>query len=206
MRRTGMMRSWPLAVCFALTGALMGTDPATEACAEDAAAVKAAGGTAAMDAERASRWQAIAVQIFGERKIDPTDTLIRLDAPARAEDAALVPITLTMPEKDKIKSVYLVIDDNPAPFAARVTFGPAADAGTLQLRVRIDAYTNVHAVADLTRYLTALRDGTRQAIAAGVSISDAVHRVAQSERSRWALFDDHHARNVIQAYKVLEWE
>lgn len=146
MRRTGIMRSWPLAL--ALMGALMGTGPATEARAEDAATAKAVGDTAAMEAERAARWQAIAAQIFGDRKIEPTDTLIRLDAPARAEDAALVPITLTMPEKDKIKSVYLVIDDNPAPFAARVTFGPAADAGRLQLRVRIDTYTNVHAVAE----------------------------------------------------------
>src|SRR3546814_9216097 len=53
-----------------------------------------------------------------------------------------------MPEKDKIKSVYLVIDDNPAPLAAHVTFGPAADPGALHLRVRIDTYTNVHAVAE----------------------------------------------------------
>jgi quinoprotein relay system zinc metallohydrolase 2 len=62
------------------------------------------------------------------------------------------------------------------------------------------------AVADLTRYLTALRDETRQAIAAGVSIGEAARRVGQSERSRWALFDDYNARNVIQAYKELEWE
>src|SRR3546814_5400499 len=53
-----------------------------------------------------------------------------------------------MPEKDKIKSVYLVIDDNPAPLAAHVTFGPAADPGALHLRVRIDTYTNVHAVSE----------------------------------------------------------
>ena len=139
MRGNGIVRGWLPAL--ALIGTIMGTGPATEARAEDAAAAKAVGDTAAMAAERAARWQAIAAQIFGDRKIEPTDTLIRLDAPARAEDAALVPITLTMPEKDKIKSVYLVIDDNPSPFAARVTFGPAADAGTLQLRVRIDAYT-----------------------------------------------------------------
>jgi quinoprotein relay system zinc metallohydrolase 2 len=62
------------------------------------------------------------------------------------------------------------------------------------------------AVAGLMRYLTSLRDGTRQAIAAGVSIGDAARRVAQSERSRWALFDDYNGRNVIQAYKELEWE
>lgn len=100
------------------------------------------------DAKREERWQVIANYLFDNREVLPTDTLIKIDAPKRAQDAALVPITLTMPEKDKIKSVYLVIDDNPAPLAAHVTFGPAADPETLHLRVRIDTYTNVHAVAE----------------------------------------------------------
>ncbi|MGK6317223.1 quinoprotein dehydrogenase-associated SoxYZ-like carrier [Neorhizobium sp. DT-125] len=102
------------------------------------------------DAKREERWQLIADYLFDGRDVFPTDSLIKIDAPKRAQDAALVPITLTMPEKDKIKSVYLVIDDNPAPLAAHVTFGPAADSSTLQLRVRIDTYTNVHAVAETT--------------------------------------------------------
>jgi glyoxylase-like metal-dependent hydrolase (beta-lactamase superfamily II) len=62
------------------------------------------------------------------------------------------------------------------------------------------------ALADLRRYLTLLRDETREAIAAGVSIRDAGRTVAQAERGRWALFDEYHERNVIQAYKDLEWE
>jgi quinoprotein relay system zinc metallohydrolase 2 len=62
------------------------------------------------------------------------------------------------------------------------------------------------AMADLTRYLSVLRDETRKAIAAGVPIGEARRDVAQTERSRWALFDDYNGRNVIQAYKELEWE
>ncbi len=62
------------------------------------------------------------------------------------------------------------------------------------------------AIAELTRYLTTLQDGTRAAIAAGASIEDASRTVAQSERDRWTLFDDYNERNVIQAYKELEWE
>jgi sulfur-oxidizing protein SoxY len=146
------MPIWSLSLCLALmsavpaTRALADASPSAEDAARDAAADAAR--DAAQDSGSAARWKAIAAQIFGDRRIEPAGALIRLDAPTRAEDAALVPITLTMPEKDRIKSVYLVIDDNPAPFAAHVTFGPAADAGTLQLRVRVDSYTNVHAVAE----------------------------------------------------------
>jgi len=59
---------------------------------------------------------------------------------------------------------------------------------------------------DLTRYLSVLREETRTAIAAGVSIADAGRTVAQTERGRWALFDDYNERNVVKAYKELEWE
>jgi len=62
------------------------------------------------------------------------------------------------------------------------------------------------AMADLTRYLAVLRDETRAAIAANVSIADAGRTIAQTERSRWALFDDYNARNVVAAYRELEWE
>ncbi|MGU3539306.1 quinoprotein relay system zinc metallohydrolase 2 [Methylobacterium sp. A54F] len=62
------------------------------------------------------------------------------------------------------------------------------------------------AVADLARYLTTLRDETRKAIAADVPIEKAVDTVARSERDNWALFDTYNGRNVIVAYKELEWD
>jgi sulfur-oxidizing protein SoxY len=131
-------------ICRVALGlALFGAAPASAALGADPAGMDAAN-----DPERASRWKAISEQIFGDRRIEPAGALIKLDAPQRADDAALVPVTLRMAEKDKIRSVYLVIDDNPSPLAAHVTFGPAADPGSMQLRVRIDTYTNVHAVAE----------------------------------------------------------
>lgn len=59
---------------------------------------------------------------------------------------------------------------------------------------------------DLERYLGVLLRGTRNAIAKGVDIGAAVGMVAQSERSRWKLFDDYNGQNVTQAFKELEWE
>lgn len=62
------------------------------------------------------------------------------------------------------------------------------------------------AFADLTRYLTVLRDETRKAIASDRPIDEAVRTVGGSERANWLLFDAYNGRNVTQAYKELEWE
>ncbi len=62
------------------------------------------------------------------------------------------------------------------------------------------------AIAPLRAYLVALRDGVRAEIKKSGTIDEAVKTVAQDERSQWALFDDYHGRNVIEAYKELEWE
>jgi sulfur-oxidizing protein SoxY len=96
-------------------------------------------------------WPSLATQIFGERQIDDGDTIIGIDAPYRAEDAAVVPISLhdLRPENGSgaTRGITLVIDQNPSPLAA--TFSLAANSGirTLSTRIRVDAYTNLHAVA-----------------------------------------------------------
>ena len=62
------------------------------------------------------------------------------------------------------------------------------------------------AAADLERYLGTLLRETRDAVKKGVPIEEAVKVVGQSERGKWALFDDYHGKNVTQAFKELEWE
>jgi sulfur-oxidizing protein SoxY len=100
------------------------------------------------EAARAARWNELAQDIFGAKQIQPDDTKIALEAPERAEDAALVPITISVQNPKDVKSIYLVIDDNPAPLAAHVTFGPAGDPQSLKLRVRVNQYTYMHAIAE----------------------------------------------------------
>ena len=56
------------------------------------------------------------------------------------------------------------------------------------------------------KYLRALLDDTRAAIAKGTSIEDAPDIVARSERGNWQFFDAYHGRNVLEAYRRLEWE
>jgi quinoprotein relay system zinc metallohydrolase 2 len=62
------------------------------------------------------------------------------------------------------------------------------------------------AAAPLLRYLTLLRRETRAAVAANIGMEAASMRVAQGERANWVLFDDYNPRNVLAAYKELEWE
>ncbi len=60
--------------------------------------------------------------------------------------------------------------------------------------------------AALERYLTTLLRETREALRRGLELEAAVGTVAQSERTRWKLFDDYNGHNVTEAYKELEWE
>jgi len=61
-----------------------------------------------------------------------------------------VPVAIRMAETlaREVRGIYLVIDDNPSPLAAHFLFGPLADAREIAIRVRIDDYTYLHAVAE----------------------------------------------------------
>jgi sulfur-oxidizing protein SoxY len=100
------------------------------------------------DADRAARWKQLQESIFPHRAVLDSGGIISVEAPPRALDAALVPIELRMTGGKPVKGVYLIIDDNPAPLAAHFVFGPKADPRSLKLRVRVNAYTNIHAIAE----------------------------------------------------------
>ena len=99
-------------------------------------------------AARAGRWQALQQALFPGRSLKDGAGIVKLDAPPRALDAALVPIGVDLTDVKPIKGVYLVIDGNPSPLAAHFVFGPKADPHSLKLRVRIDQYTDIHAIAE----------------------------------------------------------
>jgi sulfur-oxidizing protein SoxY len=118
------------------------------ACAAACATVQASAEDA--DVNRLARWHDIANAVFGGKTVAEAGGLLQIDAPPRALDAALVPVTVTVAPGTKIAGLTLVIDDNPAPVAAKFHFGPLADAHELKTRVRVDQYTLIHAVAELS--------------------------------------------------------
>ena len=109
---------------------------------------------AAEDADaRAARWSDLTHPVFGDRPVTEGAGVVTLDAPARAQDAALVPVSVALAAgggagAGRVKAVWLLVDGNPSPLAGTFKFGPAADPRSLKTRVRVDQYTLVHAVAE----------------------------------------------------------
>lgn len=99
---------------------------------------------------RAERWRDLKGALFGDRTTEPAGDALTLVAPVRALDAATVPISLAVSGAmaSRIRAIHLVIDENPSPLVAVFRAGPAGDLGVLSTRVRVDAYTWMHAVAE----------------------------------------------------------
>ncbi|NAZ35830.1 quinoprotein dehydrogenase-associated SoxYZ-like carrier [Rubellimicrobium sp. CFH 75288] len=93
-------------------------------------------------------WDDLAGHVLGEATALPAGSALQLEAPVRAEDAATVPVRLVQPaDAPRIEAVTLVVDENPVPIAAEITFGEAMSPLDFELRLRVDAYSNVRAVA-----------------------------------------------------------
>ncbi len=95
-------------------------------------------------------WADLKEDIVGDATILDGRDLFALEAPYRAHDAATVPITVRQaPGSDhKIVRLTLIIDENPAPVAAEFEFGEAMGPLSLETRVRVNAYSNVRALAE----------------------------------------------------------
>ena len=99
-------------------------------------------------------WNSIKDDIFKGRPILDGAGFVVLDAPRRADDAAVVPIGMhvnfTGDDKRTLQSLTLVIDENPAPVAGTFTIGPHSGVTSISTRVRVNSYSYVRAVAELS--------------------------------------------------------
>jgi sulfur-oxidizing protein SoxY len=90
---------------------------------------------------------------FPGAEIIEDTTVIDMTAPYRSEDAAVTPIRITsmIPQTaDRyIATIHLFVDRNPEPKVGTFTFSPASGRADLAMRIRIDKYTDVRAVAIL---------------------------------------------------------
>src|SRR6476620_7920665 len=99
-------------------------------------------------------WPGLVQDIFNNRPMNDGSDVIAIEMPSRAEDAAIVPVTLRTKlspgDSRRVLTITLVIDQNPAPMAAKFELGPDAKVSEISARVRINNYTDVHAVAELS--------------------------------------------------------
>ena len=111
-------------------------------------------------------WRKLKSSLFENRPM--SGDALELVAPTRAEDGAVVPIAIRarFPQSSKryVKRLYLIVDNNPSPLAATIHLTPASGRADIETRIRVEQYSYVRAVAELS-------DGTLAAQARFVKAS-----------------------------------
>jgi sulfur-oxidizing protein SoxY len=100
-------------------------------------------------------WPEIREGLFGERAFIE-DGSVKIFAPKRAEDAALVPVRIYVAGEhvSRAQRLMLIVDNNPAPVAAAFRFGDlyrnGGDVGdrSIELRVRLESMSRLRAVLE----------------------------------------------------------
>lgn len=97
-------------------------------------------------------WQKLRVILFQDRPIGG-DIQVELTAPERAEDPAVVPLSIrgrtAQSAAHYIKSIHLIIDNNPVPLVALFQLTPESGLADIQIRVRVEQYSHLRAVAEM---------------------------------------------------------
>jgi sulfur-oxidizing protein SoxY len=113
-----------------------------------------AGMASAATPEAYDPWPGLVQDIFNNRPMNDGTDVIAIEMPYRAEDAAIVPVTLRTRlapgDSRRVLTITLVIDQNPAPMAAKFELGPDARVSEISTRVRVNNYSDVHVVAELS--------------------------------------------------------
>ncbi|SNB76952.1 sulfur-oxidizing protein SoxY [Arboricoccus pini] len=102
--------------------------------------------------EGSGAWDDVRTTLFDNRPSQANEAIVSLDAPARALDASVVPMTIKLgqpaAEQDRVRTIWLVIDENPAPVAGIFHLHEVSFGASIQTRVRVNSYTRVHAIAE----------------------------------------------------------
>jgi len=104
--------------------------------------------------EANATWKKVRASLFDGKAIaTPADDMLAIEAPIRADDAAIVPISIKtrFPQSASryVDKLYLIIDSNPSPISAIFQMTPQSGRADIETRVRIDDYTHVRAVAEM---------------------------------------------------------
>lgn len=112
------------------------------------------GAGAIAQADENDPWPDLQEALFPGKALASAAAFMHITAPERAYDAAVVPIEVDF-DLDKmsgisVKTLTLVIDKNPAPVAAVFHFPKTTTNPSIGTRVRVNEYTNLHAIVEAT--------------------------------------------------------
>jgi sulfur-oxidizing protein SoxY len=97
-----------------------------------------------------SAWELLREKYYGDKPMGVVDeTYMSLEVPGNTPDPAATPLTLRFADDDqrRIKRVRVFIDNNPSPLVATFDFADTP-LTEINLRVRIDRFTSVRAIAE----------------------------------------------------------
>jgi sulfur-oxidizing protein SoxY len=98
-------------------------------------------------------WQTLRPQLYGKRDIgEMGDELMSVEAPASTPDPSATPVAVHFGAAltGKVRQVRVIIDNNPSPLVTTMNLEPGMPIDEIDLRVRIDRYTSVRAIAETT--------------------------------------------------------
>jgi sulfur-oxidizing protein SoxY len=160
--------------------------------------------------EDSSRWFEIKTSLFGDKGIDSGEDILRLETPVRAMDAAIVPISIESKIKQSpqrhIKRLYLIIDNNPSPVAAVFRFPGKHDWKTLSTRVRINAYTDLRAIAELNDGKLYMVNNYVKASGgcSAPSLKDPAAAAAQLGKIKFRIADDYQQGDLVSTQLMIK--
>ncbi|KAF3997838.1 quinoprotein dehydrogenase-associated SoxYZ-like carrier [Glaciimonas immobilis] len=96
-------------------------------------------------------WGTLQSTYYQGKKLEP-GPFIKLTAPRRADSGAQVPFAFSvdypMEAKKYIKSVTVIVDENPVPLAAIFYFNPINGKAEISTRIRLESDSLVHVIAE----------------------------------------------------------
>lgn len=97
-----------------------------------------------------STWDGLKGEVFGQRNILPGTGIVRLKAPTRPEDQRAVPVEVEAQLGDGrfVKSVTVIVDENPSPVAAVFHFAQPRDQVHIGAKFRFNSETDTRAIVE----------------------------------------------------------
>ncbi len=97
-------------------------------------------------------WGMLRTHFYGSREISIDSGILSLEAPASTPDPTATALTMRFGDSGigHVKQLRVIIDNNPSPIASTFDFADGARVAEIGMRVRIDRWTSVRAIAETT--------------------------------------------------------